>query len=365
MPNHVEFKRQCGAEFSALVFSLISVISVILRSLCVGVCGFDNVGRCYCPCLCCTISKKRNTPFRSHHYVEFGLQVCERSTGARPNVVTPVCRFCEVFGNEEAVVGRKRSRLDRAKYFKAPFCKEKYYSHNKRVHIAKQTEYCELDASTKKSFFEIGSSSGSQATLHAFSGPHSIPLRMLINKDIVDIIIGDMMFHPEDMDGVTRARLIAIFVPTLDSSEDAAESGDVSWYAIIISNTKQFQLFAQYFAAGLSFHQVAQVILETKYLLGIGSIGLCSEGVFSRCACFICGMNMQCIVELLRKFWAFSVVLDVVTHIATAYYDVCIRICHKSTVHDFHLLSIPVHDWHTGKIIFNTFAKSMDALYSD
>ena len=100
-------------------------------------------------------------------------------------------------------MGRKRSRSDRVKYFKAPFCKENYSSHNKRRHITKCTKYCDIDASTKKSFFDIGRSSGSQATLHAFSGPHRIPLCTLIDKDIVDIIIGNMMFHPEDMDGVT------------------------------------------------------------------------------------------------------------------------------------------------------------------
>jgi hypothetical protein len=53
------------------------------------------------------------------------------------------------------------------------------------------------------------------------------------------------------------------------------------------------------------------------------------------------------------------------THMATSYCDVRIRICRKSTVHDFHLLSIPMHERHTGEIIFNTFAKVMDALFPD
>jgi hypothetical protein len=53
------------------------------------------------------------------------------------------------------------------------------------------------------------------------------------------------------------------------------------------------------------------------------------------------------------------------THMATSYCDVRIRICHKATVHDFHLLSIPVHERHTGETIFYTFAKAMDALFPD
>ena len=85
-------------------------------------------------------------------------------------------------------------------------------------------------------------------------------------------------------------------MPTLDSSEDAADAGNVSWYAIIVDTTKQFQLLAQYLASGLSFCQVAHVMLNKKELLVIGSIGSCSEGIVSRYTSFICSMNLQCTV---------------------------------------------------------------------
>ena len=104
-------------------------------------------------------------------------------------------------------------------------------------------------------------------------------------------------------------------------------------------------------------------MLDTKELLGIGSIGSCSEGIVSRYTRFICWMNLQCIVEILWKYWEFSVALDMATHMATVYCDVFIPICHKSTVHDFQLHSIYVHDRHTGEIIFKSIAKAMGALY--
>ena len=72
---------------------------------------------------------------------------------------------------EEAVEERKRSHSDRVKYFKAPFWKEKFSSYIQRMHISKWTKYCELDSVAKNSFFDIGNSSGSQATMHAFAGP--------------------------------------------------------------------------------------------------------------------------------------------------------------------------------------------------
>ena len=75
-------------------------------------------------------------------------------------------------------------------------------------------------------------------------------------------------------------------------------------------------------------------------------------------------MNLQCIVESLQNFWSFSFALDMVTHMPTAYCDFRIRIYHEYIVHDFHLLFIPVHDRHTGNIIFNAFTKDMDDLYS-
>ena len=46
---------------------------------------------------------KRNTTFQSHHDLELGLRISERSAGASSTVVTVVCRFCKVFGKEEAV----------------------------------------------------------------------------------------------------------------------------------------------------------------------------------------------------------------------------------------------------------------------
>jgi hypothetical protein len=207
-----------------------------------------------------------------------------RAVGNSTAVTTTACRFCEVFGKEKSKVGMKRGRSERVKYYKAPFRKENYSSHHRRMHSTQWVEYRELEPTGKKSFFDIGTISGSQTTMHACGAPRTPQLRVLIDKDIVDAIIGEMMFHPEDMGGITRARLLESFVPTLDSSEDAADAGYVSRYAIVVTSTKQFQLLAQYFAAGLSFRKVSQVIMETKVVLGIRSIGSCSEGIVSRYA---------------------------------------------------------------------------------
>ena len=74
----------------------------------------------------------------------------------------------------------------------------------------------------------------------------------------MDVIIGDMIFHPEDMDGVSRTRLLTSSVSTPDSSEKA-DAKKVSQYAIHV-NTKQFLLIVQYLFGGLSFRHVNRVV---------------------------------------------------------------------------------------------------------
>ncbi len=100
-------------------------------------------------------------------------------------------------------MGMKRGRSERVKYFKAPFRKENYSSHHTRMHSTQWAEYRELEASAKKSFFDIGTISSLQTTMHAFAAPRIPQVSVLIDKDIVDVIIGEMLFHPKDMDGIT------------------------------------------------------------------------------------------------------------------------------------------------------------------
>ena len=121
------------------------------------------------------------------------------------------------------------------------------------------------------------------------------------------------MFCPEDFDGITRACLLVNFLITLDSSEDAADVGDVNHYSIIIRNTNQFQLVAQYFSSGLLFHWVAQVMVDTKELLVIGSMVSCYEGIVGRYDIFICTINLHYILQLFQKCWALFVAFDVET----------------------------------------------------
>ena len=68
------------------------------------------------------------------------------------------------------------------------------------------------------------------------------PLEIDINASIVDILISDMFFHPDDQGGVTQKTALKVFVR---KSED--------YYQVSISNPVQFQLVVAYIARGVSF----------------------------------------------------------------------------------------------------------------
>ena len=99
--------------------------------------------------------------------------------------------------------GKQFYHSDYVKYFNAPFSKDNYSSHNKWMHVAKWTKYFYLEAHTKKSFFDIGRICVLHITLYEYAGPNSLPLRTLVDKEIIDIIIGEMIFYTENLYGIT------------------------------------------------------------------------------------------------------------------------------------------------------------------
>ena len=108
--------------------------------------------------------------------------------------------------------------------------------------------------------------------MHAYVGPNNTPLCDLINKDIFKVIIGGMVFHPDCMDSVSQSCILSTFVSTLNYLKDVADAVNISPYPITTINTKYFLLISKYLAYVIPFHQVSQVVFNTKDILGISSL---------------------------------------------------------------------------------------------
>ena len=79
------------------------------------------------------------------------------------------------------------------------------------MHKSKWIYYYVLGAGANMPFFDIGSIPALQKTMYVYVGTLSFTLVMLIDKEIVNIILGDMVINSENFYGITRACLLVIY----------------------------------------------------------------------------------------------------------------------------------------------------------
>ncbi|KAI2493008.1 hypothetical protein MHU86_2095 [Fragilaria crotonensis] len=77
-----------------------------------------------------------------------------------------------------------------------------------------------------------------------------------------------------------------------------------------------------------------------------------------------CAANLQKISELLQESWGFSIALDSATHQSTSYLDLRFRLYSKKhrKIYNVHGCALPLHDRHTGEVMFNMLTKFLDVL---
>jgi hypothetical protein len=106
--------------------------------------------------------------------------------------------FCKRFGRVNAAndnESRKRQRTANTKLFTAPFRKEIFAQHVRSQHAAQFEEYSALTFEEKKSFFDT--KERIQDSIHRYMNASRTALMILLAKDIVEVIIGEMFFKPE------------------------------------------------------------------------------------------------------------------------------------------------------------------------
>merc|ERR1712071_571901 len=122
--------------------------------------------------------KSNTAPFRPGHETTYGLKICERDA-ATNEVVSVVCRFCASFGREETV-GAKRKVTGNFRYYKRPFRTDHYTKHAKESHPQRWELYRASSDAEKSTFFD----------------------------EIVDVIIGEMLFCTDDLrENITKELL--------------------------------------------------------------------------------------------------------------------------------------------------------------
>ena len=295
--------------------------------------------------------KDRYTSFKEKYQLKYGLKISHRDPAT--NIVDSVaCQFCLFYGREERV-GGKRARTTNVKYFKHPFRVDLFEKHMSSQHAEKWREYVAASEQEKRSMFEgatpfKGSSKAKAAVSHA-------PVQELIDKEIIDVIIDGLLYDPDNEDESDEWL----------SNGFESVPGDATHYIIDIANSLQYHLVMDSLATGASFASAASQIQSLKARTGLEAIEPCTPGQAAKFARFSCALGLQRLSNLLKSCWAFSVSLNMSTHMGTNILDVRIRLCQDIQVYNLHLLALPLLDTHTGEEIYGTCAKVLDVLCPD
>ncbi|CAM6016460.1 unnamed protein product [Sphagnum balticum] len=229
------------------------------------------------------MSRKRSSRYVKDNDVRYGLKVTYRDP--KSSKVTGLqCRFCIAFGREEKAL---ESSSECASFFDD-------------IPVA-------FKNSIKAHFPSLSLGTERQIVYD-------------IEKDIVDTIVGDMMFNPEDQDdnnanhdadeerafgnaaeinalllrrcqAATKAKERALLLfERVESKDDAA----IYSYLVTIPKTKTtlFRLAVRYMSCGTSFPMAFELIGCTYDVLGNPGLRACSRDEISNFVQVVCAVNL-------------------------------------------------------------------------
>ncbi|CAK9260254.1 unnamed protein product [Sphagnum jensenii] len=146
------------------------------------------------------MSGKRSSGYVKDNDIRYGLKVAYRDP--KSSKVTGLqCRFCIAFGREEKV-GSKHKVATTVQGWSHPFRYDNIENHLRNQHFGQWVLYQALESSSERaSFFDDISVTFKNSIKAHFSSSFLGAKRQIvynIEKDIVDTIVGDMMFNLED-----------------------------------------------------------------------------------------------------------------------------------------------------------------------
>jgi hypothetical protein len=323
------------------------------------------------------MAPKRKFPFQQSYVETYGLRITARHA-ATSDVESCICRFCESFGREDdgreqstGEPARKRKKTTNNQHWNTSFRPDNILKHMRAQHANKYEEYLNVlknkdDSPVAfKTFF-------TQTVVESFLEKQAMytggSQRFTISKDIVEVVIRDMMFDEEEV--LSGDIAMKAFVPNFNLRDNGSKQ--LIDYRVITHNRIQLDYVASLLAAGLSFQQISRVIKENRERLGTGAkTGCVSPGDASSLARIICAVCLQMISDLMYATWAFAIAADVSTdNSGSSHLDTRIRLAPVSVncpdIISFHLLEIPLfQESHSGESLFDHMSKFLNAMCSN
>jgi hypothetical protein len=292
----------------------------------------------------------RATPFQNTYIHEYGLRVVTRDVNTL-EVQSVECLFCIYFGRAPSVPeSRQRKLTSRIKSWTAPWRAELFSKHHEHQHSSQWKEYQSACFDDKRAFFD--NKEKFKDTIHYAFGKSADSLVFKVNPSIVEEIIGDMFFHPDDHGGISQQRALQLFTRQTPENE----------FTITIKKPTEFYIAVDFISHGLSFRQVENAFESLRKRRKL--ISPMYREKISNVARIVCAVNLQRLSSLLNNpsMWAFSLASDGSTHWGQSYLDNRIRFYFNGTLYNVHLLAIPMFERHTADNIVKLISQLLDII---
>jgi hypothetical protein len=299
--------------------------------------------------------QKRTTPFQKAHASQYALEIVARDL--KGEVDSAQCLLCVYYGRADREGEQvKRRRTENVKIWSVPFRPENCRTHHENQHRSERVEYQKLSATDKKAFFD----KRKKGTIQEFVGKSVEALKFTICGPIVEVLIGELFFHPaedeedEDSTPITKADAMQLFVKQDDGS-----------YVVTIKNRLRFNLALDHTAVGLSFRQTSRVIDQHRHQTKNERLAGLNDHIVGQFVRILVVVNLNTISNVLSQpqVWAFSIAGDWSTHWGVSFFDVRICLCVAGVLYNLHLVLLPFFDRHTAVNIVTLISKLLDTLF--
>jgi hypothetical protein len=300
---------------------------------------------------------------------KYGLEVTEQE-GA--HVKAARCRFCKYYGRQVSLSNRKCGVHKTDQFYMVPFRTDLIVKHLEGQHTDKWVEYVALSPGEQDTFFD--SVQPHANTMYHYMDMEGDEINLVVSTEIVDVIIGEMLFCPEDeldaaddddLAGVSdRNRNIeklcrsALQLFKLNENKDG--------YTVNIKRVMRFKLAIQHVLCGLSFQQVATTIEHTKNTCKIAKLGGLNDTIVGQYVRILVSRTLQVINNILANddVWAFAISFDGSQHRGRTFFNVRICVGVNGVLHNLHLIAMPHFDRHRAANQEAMLVKLLGALFA-
>jgi hypothetical protein len=265
------------------------------------------------------------------------------------------CKFCKYFGRQVLLNNRKCGPCRIDQFYAVPFHADLMLKHVEGQHTVKWAEYVALLSGEQDSFFD--SVQPRANTMYHYIDMEGDEINLVVSIEIVDVIIGEMLFRLEDeLDAaddddlagvgdrnqkIKKLRHGALQLFKLNENNDG--------YTVNIKRVMRFKLAIQHVSCGLSFRQVATTIEQTKTTCKIAKLSGLNDTIVGQYVRILVAHTLQVISNIMASddVWAFALSFDGSQHRGTTFFDVRIRVGVNDVLYNLHLIAMPHFNHHT------------------